>query len=37
MKTLFNADFGNIKSYLFQDYTVTINIYTARLCMERRI
>lgn len=35
MRTLLNADFGNIKSsYLFQDYTVNINIYTARLCKE---
>lgn len=34
MKTLFNANVGNMKTYLFQDYMVNINIYTARLCRE---
>lgn len=38
MKTLFNADFGNKTTmYLFQDYMVNINIYSARLCKKREI
>ena len=33
METLFNADFGNKTTiYLFQDYMVNVNIYSARLC-----
>lgn len=38
MRTLLNIDCGNIKAlYLFQDYTLNSNIYTARLCRERGI
>lgn len=38
METLFNADFGNKTTiYLFQYYTVNVNIYSARLCKKREI
>lgn len=37
MRTLLNADYGNIKSlYLFQDYTL-IFIYAAKLCKDMAI